>query len=100
MTSKTCVPRSDGQIVQQCGAGLCSLQRISRCTPTSVASTANLDRQCTSAIRPVHERALARAVLDLLDLAEHDVPSGDLFRVLASAPVRTSEGTLVPVSRW
>ena len=50
--------------------------------------------------RPVHERAIARAVLELLDLAEHDVPRGDLFRVLAAAPLRTSEGTLVPVSRW
>ena len=50
--------------------------------------------------RPVQERALARAVLELLDLAEHDVPRGDLFRVLAAAPVRTSQGALVPVSRW
>lgn len=50
--------------------------------------------------RPVQERALARTVLELLALAEQDVPRADLFRVLAAAPVRTAEGTLVPVSRW
>ncbi len=50
--------------------------------------------------RPVQERALARAVLELLTLAEHDVPRADLFRVLAAAPIRIAEGTLVPVSRW
>jgi RecB family exonuclease len=54
--------------------------------------------------RPVHERALARAVLELLDLAgsgpERDVPRGDLFRVLATAPMRTAAGDRIPVSRW
>jgi len=50
--------------------------------------------------RPVQERALARAVLELLALAEHDVPRADLFRVLAAAPVRTPAGAAVPVSRW
>lgn len=54
--------------------------------------------------RPVHERALAHAVLELLDLAgsgpERDVPRGDLFRVLATAPMKTPTGDRIPVSRW
>jgi len=54
--------------------------------------------------RPVHERALARAVLELIDLAgdgpDRDVPRGDLFRVLATAPMRTAAGDPIPVSRW
>ncbi|SDP11215.1 PD-(D/E)XK nuclease superfamily protein [Klenkia soli] len=54
--------------------------------------------------RPVHERALARAVLELIDLAgdgpARDVPRGDLFRVLATAPMRTAADDRVPVSRW
>lgn len=49
--------------------------------------------------RPVHERAVARAVLELLDLGRHDMPRGDLFRVLASAPMR-ADGDRIPVSRW
>lgn len=54
--------------------------------------------------RPVHERAVSRAVLELLDLAgtgpERDVPRGDLFRVLATAPMRARDGERVPVARW
>lgn len=50
--------------------------------------------------RPVHERALARAVLELLALGAQDLPRAELFRVLAAAPVRLPDGTLVPVSRW
>jgi ATP-dependent helicase/nuclease subunit B len=50
--------------------------------------------------RPVHERAVARAVLELLDLPEHDVPRAGLFRVLATVPMRAADGGRVPVSRW
>ncbi|WP_034511507.1 PD-(D/E)XK nuclease family protein [Blastococcus sp. URHD0036] len=50
--------------------------------------------------RPVHERAVARAVLELLDLATNEVPRGDLFRVLAAVPMRTAKGQRIPVSRW
>ncbi|MFW3171372.1 PD-(D/E)XK nuclease family protein [Geodermatophilus sp. CPCC 206100] len=50
--------------------------------------------------RPVHERAVARAVLELLDLATNEVPRGDLFRVLAAAPMRTPDGERIPVARW
>lgn len=50
--------------------------------------------------RPVHERALARAVLELLALGEHDVPRAELFGVLAAAPGRLADGSFVPVSRW
>ncbi|MGY1753811.1 PD-(D/E)XK nuclease family protein [Blastococcus sp. SYSU D01042] len=50
--------------------------------------------------RPVHERAIARAVLELLELAANEVPRGDLFRVLATAPMRTAGGDRIPVSRW
>jgi hypothetical protein len=54
--------------------------------------------------RPVHERAISRAVLELIDLAgsgpDRDVPRGDLFRVLATAPMTGPDGERVPVSRW
>ncbi|MBN1093327.1 PD-(D/E)XK nuclease family protein [Blastococcus sp. TML/M2B] len=50
--------------------------------------------------RPVHERAVARAVLELLELATNEVPRADLFRVLAAAPMRTTDGDRIPVSRW
>lgn len=50
--------------------------------------------------RPVAERAVARTVLELLDLHAADVPRADLFRVLAGAPVRDADGTRVPVTAW
>ncbi|MGY2075036.1 PD-(D/E)XK nuclease family protein [Blastococcus sp. SYSU DS0828] len=50
--------------------------------------------------RPVHERAVARAVLELLDLAANELPRSDLFRVLAAVPMRTADGQRIPVSRW
>jgi hypothetical protein len=50
--------------------------------------------------RPVAERAVARTVLELLDLHAADVPRSDLFRVLAGAPVRDADGTRVPVTAW
>ncbi|NUU18472.1 PD-(D/E)XK nuclease family protein [Cellulomonas humilata] len=50
--------------------------------------------------RPVAERAIARAVLGILHLADGDVPRAELFRALADAPVRDYTGRRVPVSRW
>lgn len=50
--------------------------------------------------RPVHERAVARAFLELLDLADAEVPRGDLFRVLAAVPMHAHDGESIPVSRW
>jgi ATP-dependent helicase/nuclease subunit B len=51
-------------------------------------------------VRAVHERATARCLLEVLALAEPDLPRADLFRALAEAPTRTFDGSLVPVSRW
>ncbi|WP_431837064.1 PD-(D/E)XK nuclease family protein [Cellulomonas sp. Y8] len=50
--------------------------------------------------RPVVERAVSRAVLGLLALADDDVSRGPLFRALADAPVLDLKGSLVPVARW
>lgn len=51
-------------------------------------------------VRAVHERATARCLLEVLGLAEPDLPRADLFRALAEAPTRAFDGSLVPVSRW
>ena len=51
-------------------------------------------------VRPTSEHALARGLLDLLDLPTHDLRRDDLFRLLADAPVRDAAGERVPVSRW
>lgn len=51
-------------------------------------------------IRSVHERALAQALLGVLELAEADLPRGDLFRALAAAPTHQFAESFVPVSRW
>ena len=51
-------------------------------------------------VRPTHEHALARGLLDLLDLPTHELRRDDLFRLLADAPVRDAQGDRVPVSRW
>lgn len=50
--------------------------------------------------RPVVERAVSRAVLGLLALADDEMPRGPLFRALADAPVLDLAGARVPVSRW
>ncbi|WP_231505309.1 PD-(D/E)XK nuclease family protein [Cellulomonas sp. URHE0023] len=50
--------------------------------------------------RPVAERAIARAVLGILRLADDDVPRAELFRALADAPIRDYTGRRVSVSRW
>jgi len=51
-------------------------------------------------VRSADERAVARTLLEVLSLAEGDVPRVDLFRALANAPVRDFTGERIPVSRW
>ncbi|NEA30149.1 PD-(D/E)XK nuclease family protein [Streptomyces sp. SID13031] len=50
--------------------------------------------------RPVHERAIARTLLEVLALVDHDLPRADLFRALANAPTRDFTGERIPVPRW
>jgi len=50
--------------------------------------------------RPVIERAIARGFVDVLSLAEADVPRSDFFTAISEAPTRTLEGARVPVARW
>ncbi|TCM39590.1 PD-(D/E)XK nuclease family protein [Kribbella sp. VKM Ac-2568] len=50
--------------------------------------------------RPVHERAIARTLLEVLALVDHDLPRGDLFRALANAPTRDFTGERIPVPQW
>lgn len=51
-------------------------------------------------IRPVDERAVTRTFLELLALADRDVPRADLFRTLAAAPTHDFTGTRIPLARW
>ncbi len=51
-------------------------------------------------VRPADERAVARTLLEILALADQDVPRADLFQALANAPARDFTGARVPVSRW
>ncbi len=50
--------------------------------------------------RPVIERAIARAFVEVLSLAEADVPRSDFFTAVSEAPTRTFEGDRVPAARW
>lgn len=50
--------------------------------------------------RPVHERAIARTLLEVLALVDHDLPRADVFRALANAPTRDFTGERIPVPRW
>ncbi|TWD73092.1 PD-(D/E)XK nuclease superfamily protein [Kribbella amoyensis] len=50
--------------------------------------------------RPVHERALARTLLEVLALVDQDLPRADLFRALANAPTRDFTGERIPVPQW
>ncbi|HEY0475024.1 MAG TPA: PD-(D/E)XK nuclease family protein [Kribbella sp.] len=50
--------------------------------------------------RPVHERALARTLLEVLALVDHDLPRADLFRALANAPTRDFTGDRIQVPQW
>ncbi|WP_328992675.1 PD-(D/E)XK nuclease family protein [Kribbella sp. NBC_01245] len=50
--------------------------------------------------RPVHERAVARTLLEVLALVDHDLPRAEVFRALANAPSRDFEGNRIPVPQW
>ena len=50
--------------------------------------------------RAVNDRAVARTLLEVLALADRDVPRADLFRALANAPTHDFTGQRVPISRW
>jgi RecB family exonuclease len=50
--------------------------------------------------RPVHERAIARTLLEVLALVDHDLPRADVFRALANAPTRDFTGERIPVPQW
>ena len=52
------------------------------------------------ATRAVHERAIARGFLAVLELASTDLPRSATFTALAEAPTRTFDGQRVPVARW
>jgi RecB family exonuclease len=51
-------------------------------------------------VRPVDERAVARTLIEILALVDHDVPRAGLFQALANAPVRDFTGDRIPVSPW
>ncbi|ACQ79826.1 ATP-dependent nuclease subunit B-like protein [Beutenbergia cavernae DSM 12333] len=51
-------------------------------------------------VRGVAERAITRSFLALLRLPQARFARADVFRALADAPVRTSDGSPVPVARW
>ncbi len=50
--------------------------------------------------RPVHERAVARVLREVLELPDRDMPRAELFRALAGAPVRDFSGERIPVAQW
>jgi len=50
--------------------------------------------------RPVHERAIARTLLEVLALVDQDLPRADVFRALANAPTRDFAGERIPVPQW
>src|SRR5439155_19210009 len=48
----------------------------------------------------LRERVVARTLLGLLALPDHDVSRHDLFGLLAGAPFRTADRRLAPTSAW
>ena len=50
--------------------------------------------------RPVAERAVVRTFLELVDLADKELPRAPLFEALGGASVRDFDGTLIPTARW
>nr|WP_202886773.1 PD-(D/E)XK nuclease family protein [Kribbella sandramycini] len=50
--------------------------------------------------RPVHERAIARTLLEVLALVDQDLPRADVFRALSNAPTRDFTGERIPVPQW
>jgi ATP-dependent helicase/nuclease subunit B len=53
-----------------------------------------------AAVRPVIERTLPRALLDLLALPDHGWRRDEVLALLAQAPVRAPDGHRVPAARW
>lgn len=51
-------------------------------------------------VQPVAERAVARALLELLALGEAGVPRVELFRALATVSARDFDGRLLPLVSW
>ncbi|MGI8869611.1 MAG: PD-(D/E)XK nuclease family protein, partial [Mycobacteriales bacterium] len=51
-------------------------------------------------VRTAEERAVARILLEVLALHEHDLPRADLFRAVTNAPTRDFTGQRIPVSAW
>lgn len=51
-------------------------------------------------VRAADERAVARTLLEVLALVDHDLPRADLFRALANAPVRDFAGERIPTATW
>jgi ATP-dependent helicase/nuclease subunit B len=62
-------------------------------------STAGLISNGTG-VRPTIERTLTRTLLDVLALPDHGWRRDEVLGVLASAPVRDSDGRRVPAARW
>ena len=52
------------------------------------------------AVRPTLSRTLARALLGLLALPDHDWRRDELLALLTSAPVRDADGRRTPAARW
>ncbi|WP_370287779.1 PD-(D/E)XK nuclease family protein [Nocardioides sp.] len=50
--------------------------------------------------RPVAERSTVRAFLELLALAESDLPRADLFTALGTVGATDAAGEPIPVARW
>ncbi len=50
--------------------------------------------------RPVLERSLGRGFLDVLALAEGDLPRAAFFTAVSEAPTRTPDGRRVPTASW
>lgn len=51
-------------------------------------------------VRPTIERTVARTLLDVLSLPDHDWRRNEVLSVMASAPVRGADGHRVPAARW
>ncbi|MEJ7795806.1 MAG: PD-(D/E)XK nuclease family protein [Nocardioides sp.] len=51
-------------------------------------------------IRAVNERAVARTLLEVLRLPDHDFARPDLFRAISHGPTLDFHGRRIPVSRW
>lgn len=50
--------------------------------------------------RPVIERAAVRTFLEILDLADQELPRAPLFQALGTVLVRDFSGDVIPTARW